>query len=136
MDGVDLSRGGPGTTAACARPGLGARSRGRGSMTPARGDEYDRDEPTVLVVDDHRLFGSSLVLALESGGLRARECPVTTVDDILRSVEDRPSGLVLLDLELGVGDRGEPIDELDVIAGLRARGWSALVVSAATDDRR
>jgi len=105
-------------------------------MTPGRGDEYDRDEPTVLVVDDHRLFGSSLVLALESGGLRARECPVTTVDDILRSVEDRPSGLVLLDLELGVGDRGEPIDELDVIAGLRARGWSALVVSAATDDRR
>jgi DNA-binding NarL/FixJ family response regulator len=105
-------------------------------MTAARGDGYDRDEPTVLVVDDHRLFGSSLVLALASGGVRARECPVTTVDDILRSVEDRPSGLVLLDLELGIGARGEPIDELELLAGLRARGWSALVVSAATDERR
>jgi DNA-binding NarL/FixJ family response regulator len=105
-------------------------------MTTDRGDEFGRAEPVVLVVDDHRLFGASLVLALESGGLRAQECPVTTVDNILRSVEDRPSGLVLLDLELGVGVRGEPIDELELISGLRARGWSALVVSAATDERR
>jgi DNA-binding NarL/FixJ family response regulator len=55
---------------------------------------------------------------------------------MVRSVEDRPPGLVLLDLELGLGARGEPIDELELIAGLRARGWSALVVSAATDERR
>src|SRR5690349_25175564 len=118
MDGVDLSRGGPGTTATCPRPGVGTRNRGgRGSMTPGRADEYDRDEPTVLVVDDHRLFGASLVLALESGGLRARECPVTPVDDVLRRVEDRPPGLVLLDLDVGVGLRAEPADELDGIAG-------------------
>jgi DNA-binding NarL/FixJ family response regulator len=98
--------------------------------------EEGRDRPTVLVVDDHRLFGSSLVLALASWGVQAQECPVTAADDILRAAEEGPPGLVLLDLELGVGARGEPIDELEIIAGLRARGWSALVVSAATDERR
>jgi len=88
------------------------------------------------VIDDHRLFVSSLVLALASRGVQAQECPITTADDILRMAEGRPAGLVLLDLELGVGDRGEPIDELELIAGLRARCRSVLVVSGTTDERR
>ena len=106
------------------------------NVSNAGGGARDVDELPVLVVDDHRLVGSSLVLALASRGLHAQECPVTATADILRVAEERSSGLVLLDLELGVGVRGEPIDELELIAGLRARGWSALVVSAATDERR
>src|SRR3954468_20307458 len=103
---------------------------------PADGCAGDRSDQTVLVIDDHRLVGSSLVLALASRGLRGQECPVTSTADILRMAEERPAGLALLDLQLGVGVRGEPIDELELIAGLRAQGWSALVVSAATDERR
>src|SRR4051794_35653629 len=103
---------------------------------PAEGCASDRSDQTVLVIDDHRLVGSSLVLALASRGLRGQECPVTSSADILRMAEERPAGLALLDLELGVGVRGESIDELELIAGLRARGWSALVVTAATDERR
>jgi len=95
-----------------------------------------RDDRSILVVDDHLLVGSSLVLALASRGLDAQECPVTATADILRIAEERPAGLALLDLELGLGVRGEPIDELELIAGFRARGWSALVVTAATDERR
>jgi DNA-binding NarL/FixJ family response regulator len=106
------------------------------SVSSGDADADDRDEQLVLIVDDHQLVGSSLVLALASRGLHAQECLVTATGDILRAAEERRSGLVLLDLELGVGVRGEPIDELELIAGLRARGWYALVVSAATDERR
>lgn len=92
--------------------------------------------PVVLVIDDHQLVGSSMVLALESRGLQARACPVTATADILRTAEELPTGLAILDLDLGIGLGGEPIDELELIAGLRARGWSSLVVTASSDERR
>jgi DNA-binding NarL/FixJ family response regulator len=42
----------------------------------------------------------------------------------------------MLDLELGHGVDGAPIDEIELITGFRARSWSTVVVSAATDERR
>jgi FixJ family two-component response regulator len=78
------------------------------SVSSAGGCARDLDEQPVLVVDDHQLVGSSLVLALASRGLHAQECPVTATGDILRAAEERRSGLVLLDLNLGVGVSGEP----------------------------
>ena len=106
------------------------------SVNGAGGYAREVEEQPVFIVDDHQLVGSSLVLALASRDIDAQECPVTTTGDILRAAEERRSGLVLLDLELGVGVGGEPIDELELIAGLRVRGWAVLVVSAATDERR
>jgi DNA-binding NarL/FixJ family response regulator len=106
------------------------------NVSGAGGYAREVEEQPILIVDDHQLVGSSLVLALASRDIDANECPVTTTGDILRTAEERRSGLVLLDLELGVGLGGEPIDELELIVGLRARGWAVLVVSAATDERR
>jgi DNA-binding NarL/FixJ family response regulator len=93
-------------------------------------------EPVVLVVDDHQLFSSSLVLALAVRGLRGYQCATTSTADILRSAEPFPPGLVLLDLGLGLGVGGAPIDEIELITEFHARGWSTVVVSAATDERR
>lgn len=92
-------------------------------------------ESLVLVIDDHELVGSSLVLALAQRELRAYRCAITSTADILASTSGLTPGLVLLDLELGVGSGGVVIDAIELIVGLRARGWSALVVSAATNER-
>jgi DNA-binding NarL/FixJ family response regulator len=90
----------------------------------------------VLVVDDHELVGESLVLALAQRGMCGYRCPITSTADILDATDGVEPGLVLLDLDLGVGASGAVIDEIELIVGLRARGWSALVVSAVKDERR
>ena len=98
----------------------------------------DADTATfpVIVVDDHQLVGSAVVMALRGRGWQAVECPVSATADVLRYADELSPGLALLDLDLGTGLRGEPIDELELLVGLRARGWSVLVVSAATDESR
>ena len=98
--------------------------------------ERTRDARTVLIVDDHQLVGASLVLALASRGLTGHVCDVTSVSGVLRVADGLTPGLVLLDLELGAGAAGEPIDELELVAGLRARHWRVLIVSGATNERR
>lgn len=92
--------------------------------------------PVVLVVDDHELFGSSLVLALESRGLAGHHCASMSLADILSSADRFPRSLVLLDLDLGLDSDGRRIDELQLIAGFRRRGWATLVVSGVWDERR
>lgn len=91
---------------------------------------------SVLVVDDHQLVGSSMVLALASRGLRGYECAVTAAADVLRAAEELEPGLALVDLDLGTGVRGQPIDELELLTGLGAQGWTTVVVSATSDERR
>ncbi len=92
--------------------------------------------PVVLVVDDHRLVGSSLVLALGERGMTGVACPVVDIVEVLRTAEAVTPALALLDLELGVGTSGRPIDETELVVGLRARGCPVLIVSAETDERR
>jgi DNA-binding NarL/FixJ family response regulator len=90
----------------------------------------------ILVVDDHELVGSLVVLGLERRGFRAVRCPVTTEPAILEAGSRFVPGLVLLDLDLGTGSGTERIDELALVRGFVARGWRVLVVSAVTDRRR
>jgi DNA-binding NarL/FixJ family response regulator len=90
----------------------------------------------VLVVDDHELVGASLVLALAQRGMRGYRCPITSTADILDAANRVKPGLVLLDLDLGADTSGAEIDEIELIIGLLARGWSTLVVSATRDERR
>ena len=54
------------------------------------------------------------------------------------SPPSRPSspGVVLLDLDLGRGPDGEPIDGTTLVAGLCRNGWRVIVLSATTDDAR
>jgi DNA-binding NarL/FixJ family response regulator len=90
----------------------------------------------VLVVDDHELFGSSLVLALESHGLAGHRCTDMSLPGIFCSADRHRRSLVLLDLDLGLDPGGRRIDELQLVVGFRRRGWATLVVSGATDERR
>jgi DNA-binding response OmpR family regulator len=43
-----------------------------------------------------------------------------------------PPGLVLLDLDLGSSPDGEPLDGIDLIAPLRAQGWTVLMITGTT----
>lgn len=90
------------------------------------------DSP-VLVVDDHELFSTSLVLALRSQGLDAAVLTVARVRDLLRSAPPETVGLVVLDLDLGQDGHGNRLNGADLVEGFRRRGWKVLVVSGATD---
>lgn len=84
----------------------------------------------VLVVDDHDLVATSLVLALRSRGHAARRCAVDSPETVLAEASASVPGAVLLDLDLG-GFDGEPL-----VAPLVALGWRVLVVSGATGRER
>ena len=83
----------------------------------------------VVVIDDHPLVSTTLVLALRAEQIEAEPIPVTSRAGILAAVGRHPPGLALLDLDLGdtVG--------LDLVVPLRAGGWTVLVVTAAQDRR-
>ncbi|SDW36184.1 DNA-binding response regulator, NarL/FixJ family, contains REC and HTH domains [Amycolatopsis xylanica] len=81
----------------------------------------------VLVVDDHPLISTALVVALTAQGIDARRIPVD--DSILRAVGRHEPGLVLLDLDLG---ENAP-SGLRLIEPLRAGGWAVLIVTACRD---
>jgi DNA-binding NarL/FixJ family response regulator len=92
--------------------------------------------PVVLVVDDHEMVGASFLLALADRGLDGRYCGATSAVDILAASRGLLPGLVLLDLDLGRGADGVPIDPVGLVIGFAARGWPSLLVTGITDDRR
>jgi RNA polymerase sigma factor (sigma-70 family) len=83
-----------------------------------------------LIIDDHALFGATLGLALVSKGLAAKHLPVIGgVQTILDQVDRVASGLVILDLYLGYTCGGRRIHGVELVAPLRARGWTVLVIA-------
>jgi DNA-binding NarL/FixJ family response regulator len=86
----------------------------------------------VLVVDDHELFSTSLTMALRNEGFDARSLPVGFVRHFLGHREE-PTGLVVLDIDLGQDADGHRVNGADFVEGLRAGGWKVLVVSGSVD---
>ncbi|MFF4649886.1 LuxR C-terminal-related transcriptional regulator [Streptomyces sp. NPDC001380] len=91
---------------------------------------------TVLVIDDHRLVGTTLVLALRGHGLDACTAVGRTLAALLDEAAGLPPGLALLDLDLGRGDDGTELDGVELVAPLCAAGWTVLVVTGTTDRAR
>ena len=89
----------------------------------------------VLIVDDHDLVAMSLALCLRSEGMHAQRHAARSRDGILTAVATLVPGVVLLDLDLGRGPDGEPIDGTTLVAGLCRNGWRVIVLSATTDER-
>ncbi|QYN34494.1 response regulator transcription factor [Pseudonocardia sp. DSM 110487] len=89
----------------------------------------------VLIIDDHELFSTSLTMALRSKGFDAGVLPVAYVPGFLGG-NAGPTGLVVLDLDLGHDSSGHRVDGADLVEGLRARGWKVLVVTGSLDDSR
>lgn len=86
----------------------------------------------VLIIDDHELFSTSLTMALRNEGFDARTLPVSVVGRFLGRAEG-PTGLVVLDLDLGQDAGGRRVNGADLVEGLRAGGWKVLVVSGSID---
>jgi DNA-binding NarL/FixJ family response regulator len=93
-------------------------------------------EPTVLIVDDHELVGTSLAYSLSAEGLRARRASVVDVAGVLTEAADLPVGLALLDLDLGRDRSGRRFDGVDLVAPLTERGWRCIVLSSTADRSR
>jgi DNA-binding NarL/FixJ family response regulator len=84
---------------------------------------------TVLVVDDHTLIRTTLVMALRSQGFDAFHVPVARTAVILAEVSGHEPGLALLDLNLGEGVEGGA----ELVMPLRSMGWSVLIVTGSRD---
>lgn len=89
----------------------------------------------VLVVDDHELFTTSLIIALRGHGFDARGLEVARVAEFLARPRSGPAGLVVLDLDLGRDKGGSWVNGADLVADLRALGWLVLLVTAGADRR-
>ncbi len=90
----------------------------------------------VLIVDDHDLVAMSLALCLRSEGMHAQRHAARSRDGVITAVATLVPGVVLLDLDLGRGPDGEPIDGTTLVAGLCRNGWRVIVLSATNDDAR
>jgi DNA-binding NarL/FixJ family response regulator len=92
--------------------------------------------PTILIVDDHDLVGTSLAFTLSAEGLSARRSGAVDVPGVLAEAADLPVGLALLDLDLGRDRSGRRFDGVDLVAPLTARGWRCIVLSSTVDRSR
>jgi len=92
--------------------------------------------PTVLIVDDHDLVGTSLAYSLSAEGLDARRAGAVDVAGVLADAATSPVGLALLDLDLGRDRSGRRLDGVDLVAPLTERGWRCVVLSSTVDRTR
>ena len=93
-------------------------------------------EPTVLIVDDHDLVGTSLAYSLSAEGLDARRAASVDVTGVLAEAATSPVGLALLDLDLGRDRSGRRFDGVDLVGPLTERGWRCIVLSSTVDRTR
>jgi DNA-binding NarL/FixJ family response regulator len=96
-------------------------------------DGTQPDGTTILVIDDQQLVASTLAYSLRDNGFDAHYLLVTDLEAVQTAALAYLPGLVLLDLDLGAGPGGEPLDGVDLIVPLRAQGWTVLVVTGTTD---
>lgn len=96
----------------------------------------EQPDAAVLVVDDHELVGTSLVLGLRSEGLAAHRCRPGDPAAVLAAAAELSPGLVLLDLDLGRDPAGRRIDGLALVEPLLAAGWRVLILSGTSDHAR
>jgi DNA-binding NarL/FixJ family response regulator len=95
--------------------------------------ENPPDSTTILVIDDQQLVASTLAYSLRDNGFDAHYLLVTDLDAVQTAALAHLPGIVLLDLDLGAGPDGEPLDGVDLIVPLRAQGWTVLVITGTTD---
>lgn len=90
---------------------------------------------SVLIVDDHELFSTSLRMALRAHGIDAHQLTPDSYEGILSRAAEIPVGLVVLDLDLGQNAEGKWLHGTKVVADLRQAGWKVLIVSGSSPDK-
>lgn len=88
----------------------------------------------VLLVDDHALFAQSVQIGLRAAGIPAARVPARTAADIVTGCAAVAPATVLLDLRLGTGADGIPIDGLDLVGPVTATGCRVVVVTGEAGD--
>ena len=88
----------------------------------------------VLLVDDHSLFAQALQLGLVAADLPADRVLPTSAAAVLAACAAAAPATVLLDLRLGCGEDGEPIDGLDLVGPLTEAGCRVVVVTGEVGD--
>jgi two-component system, NarL family, nitrate/nitrite response regulator NarL len=84
---------------------------------------------TILVIDELLLVSSALAHTLRRKGFDAHSVRVTDLAGVREAARAYQPGLVLLDLDLGSGRDGQPIDGIDLIGPLRDQGWTVMVIT-------
>ena len=84
---------------------------------------------TILVIDELLLVSSALAYTLQGKGFDAHSLRVTDLNGIQQAARAFVPGLVLLDLDLGSGPDGLPINAVDLIGPLCAQGWTVMVMT-------
>jgi DNA-binding NarL/FixJ family response regulator len=87
-----------------------------------------------MVLDDHPLFSTVLMLALRANGMDARCGDLLGSDAVLGQVDRLPPGLVLLDLHYGRSGQAGRVDGPELIRAFSARQWAVLVLTDHGDD--
>jgi DNA-binding NarL/FixJ family response regulator len=88
----------------------------------------------VLLVDDHSLFAQSVEIGLRAAGLSARRVEPRSAAHIVAECSSEDGAIVLLDLRLGTGADGVPIDGLDLVAPITDAGCRVVVMTGETGD--
>ena len=87
----------------------------------------------VVIIDDHELFSTSLLLALRNSGLHASQSPVEGISELLARRPHKPAGLIVLDIDLGTDPDGRRMNGANLVDSLRAKGWAILIVTGGND---
>jgi DNA-binding NarL/FixJ family response regulator len=100
-------------------------------MTSER-QERDPQAGSVLIIDDHELVGTSLMLSLRSEGMPAHRCGTADgLAGILAAADLLPAGL-----DLGRDRAGRSLDGAELVAPLVGQGWRVLILSGSVDQVR
>lgn len=86
----------------------------------------------VLLVDDHALFAQAVELGLRVAGIQAERVVPRSAAQIIAAAGQVTT--VLLDLRLGAGEDGAPLDGLDLVGPLTEQGCRVVVVTGETGD--
>jgi two-component system nitrate/nitrite response regulator NarL len=90
----------------------------------------------VLIVDDHPLVAVALVTALRERGLDVRRGDPAADDGVRAELARSPSGVVVLDLDLGRDAAGAVVDGVELVPTARAAGWRVLLLTGSADRAR
>jgi DNA-binding NarL/FixJ family response regulator len=88
----------------------------------------------IVIIDDHEMFSTSLMIALRDRGIEARKVAVERLQDFAARPRGERLGVVVLDLNLGVMPNGRKIKGYDWVAPLNASGWPVLAVTGSEYD--
>ena len=84
---------------------------------------------TILVIDELLLVSSALAYTLKSKGFDAHSLRATNLKEVQDAALAHEPGLLLLDLDLGSGPDGKPIDGVNLIGPLCEQGWTVIVMT-------